>query len=237
MSTSIFGSATAIAALAGARRPDWGTGRLSSALALAPVAANEGWLLNDAVYAHLHVTCRELPGSRVAYVSVPVFDASTTYRVIINGTTYTTTPKASLELVLADIVSQADALDGITAAAAPAGTDAGGRTHTNAVRIVGARSINVSASSGTGTIAVVADAVAARVQLYALQTARLGSTAPRAWVAYGDPIDVGPDGHTTLVRVGGLERLAARVWTSKDVADGLAITTTALITLGPALSE
>lgn len=242
MATTVYTTANENAALIGGRRPEWTSA--ASSLSATPDTAADGVETLDALVTHVHIATREDPGARTGYLTVTSVDDTATYRVTIRGTdhTYTATSGDTATEILAGLRAAINA--GVVATASDHDSDSdptpGGRSIGTGLRITsvtpGGCSMAVAAG-GTGGLALVADAEGAAVQLFALLRARTGSTAPRPWVRWGDTLWIGPDGLSERVKTGGVERLFARVIPGGHVEDGSTVTTTALVSLGPALSE
>lgn len=243
-----YESANINASLIGARRPKW-TDLLTPTgtdLSAAPDTSADGVLCEDALVTHVHVATRENAG-RTAYVTIDTLDATATYRVTVQGTDYTydaSSGDGAAATILTGIRDAINAGSLATATVHDASADdptPGGRTiGADAVKVVcdteGLCSYEVGAN-GTGVLAIVADAEGATVQPYVLHKARTNSTAPVTWVKLGDPVYVPPQGKAWTVKTGGIDRLFLRTLQGRNVEDGSTLTTTALVSVGPALSE
>jgi len=127
----------------------------------APASAASGVYLQGSSKCLVYVALRENVARRTARVSI-TFDAATTYTVTVNGSASTGATGANLAAALADLVTKANALAGVTAIQDPA--DA------TKVLITGDAEadfyIDVSVSGGAGTIACVADASSCGVRFF-----------------------------------------------------------------------
>jgi len=230
------------AVLAGGLRPSW-TSYLTpddTDLSAAPSASNDGIQVQDALICHLHVACRETPGVRTAYIDIATLDATATYTVTLAGTSYAYDASSGDGLeatVLAGLQAILDAGTGVSAevVAADEVVDTGRSLNGPSVRVTWAGGSITTSATGTGVLAVLADAEGAEVQLFCKQSAYSGTTAPVPWVRWGEPFAVPREGLSRPLKVGGLSRLYARVRHLGDAGDDATVTPAALVSLGPAL--
>jgi hypothetical protein len=246
VSADIFTTATQLAILAAGRAPVWDEQDADDAL-LPPSAASDGTNLQSAVRALVHVTLREDPHHRTAYLNTDG-TLTGTYTVTIDGTAvaYNATAGAPAnEAALVTAIAAAINADGtvgplVTATAVDAdGLTTGTLTQ---VRIRGDAEADYSidfAHSAAAVITCVADLCSAEMRLWWSMGARAGSTAPTPWAWSGEEYTIDRRGLVERFDTAGLSRLFVQVSNRQGHAgDGSSVTfADPVINVGPCLSE
>ncbi len=154
----------------------------------APATSDSGVDLQNAVQAMVCVNLRREAHRRTCIVTPGTFDAATTYTITVSGTGITATG-ASLSALLTALVAAVVANGTVNALVTATVYDDDGDGTNDSVKIVGKAEadygIGVSATSGTGTIAVTADPSTAALRLWGVGA---GPNAPgRTGTSSGDP--------------------------------------------------
>jgi hypothetical protein len=173
---------------------------------------------------------------RQVKVTLPVFDAATTYTVNVNGSSYAASG-ASRAAVLEAITT---ALNSGSTVAQAQNLDEDEDTFTDAILITGITTddyyIVPSASAGTGTILAVGDPSSATARVWGLAKASIagGSVRPASWMLLGTLF---PDGRglTSLYDTGNFERVHVEIVGAKNFNDGTITLLDGVAWVGPTL--
>lgn len=239
-SRSLYINATALAELTSGRLPDW-TSATRSAADTFPSGVSAGVDMQESVRCLWRVSPRADTSKRVAYVTPGVRDASSTYRVTINGTNCDASGSTTLATLLSNIVT---AVTGASATVTATAVDLDGDSVNESVKLTGVGNADWSFAativSGTGTWSLKkADASSATVRLWALPEGYDVDTTPTIWVMIANfPVDVTYRGMVDEIKSGGISRLYAEVTAlAGHASDGAGITYTTQVDIGPCVRE
>ncbi len=186
-------TANLLAVLAGARRPVWtppgDNGNDTTGYTGAPQVAGAGVEILDnasdsrgVLAVGVYVAMREDVHRRTFRITIPVFDAASTYTVTINGAATSGASQATITLLLAELVTDIN-----TAAAATITAIADPDAPTTTVLVTGDAeadyTIGVSVAAGTGTILATADPTSATIRAFTTLAGTMsdGSALPTNW--------------------------------------------------------
>lgn len=218
-------------------KPTW---TLNSNTSAGPTSVGSGVSVAGSLKAQVAIQLRtptDFAPRRVGRVTIPVFDAATTYTVSINGTGYFASG-ANRAVVLEAITL---ALNSGATAAQAENLDEDNDGFTDAIRITGVSVVDyymgVSAAAGTGTIVLEGDPSSATVRVYGLPrvSADITSTVrPLSWMLL---TILYPDGNGLVdtIDTDGLERIHVWVEAAKNFSDGTITLRDPKVWVGPTL--
>ena len=232
-------TANLLAILAAGRQPQWVA---QATVTGAPSSAGSGNHLENGLLGMVDVKMRAEVHRRTALVTVDVVDLTGTYTVEINGNAVVydaaADGAANLQDVLDGIAAEimADVVVNLLVSATV--TDEDEDTFDDTVKIVGLAEADYTvdfSTTGTGELAVEADASTASVRFYVTYG---GTNAPDGWRhPEGEEYDLTFRGLYKRVDTAGLDRLYVEVFDVVGTGDGVDVTYAPSVSLGPCVVE
>jgi hypothetical protein len=214
-----------------------------------PDGESMGVAMGDVLRCAVRVGLRERASRRQATLTIPTFDAASTYTVTVDGTAHVNVTPATRNEALTELATAINAGAAASAVTAYTYDDDGEVSDTAATSLVILSdaelgfTLDFTSSGGSPVIAAVADPDSATVEIWACWagTAASGSqnSAPAAlWaLVNGQTYAIDERGFIERFEVSGIDRLYVRVTDMDHTGDGTMVTYAATVHLGPCQTE